>query len=221
MCKKRIVSLILSIVLIVTLIPISNNTKVYAGTMEQFINEPTWRNGVYWGDKKGPQLSTYSSSGCCAYVCDFIKYVYGKNSYNEGQRFYNINEVRAGDVIYTGTHWFAVLGRNGNSLYTAEGNCNSRVWVRNGRYTISGNKFCYISNSGVSYYSLQTGYHFTGGSSSTPAQVLKPSIQVNGCDVSDHNITPKAKVYNPNRSKISQCGVQIKDGSTIIGSKEE
>jgi len=221
MCKKRIVSLILSIVLIVTLIPISNNTKVYAGTMEQFINDARWRNGTYWGYNTRPKIANYSAQGCCAYVCDFTKYVYGKNSYREGQVYHNINEVRAGDVIDVGVHWFVVLGRNGNSLYTAEGNAQNSVWVRNGRYTISGNKFSYRSDSGNSYYSLYAGYHFTGGSSSTPAQVLKPSIQVNGCDVSDHNITPKAKVYNPNRSKISQCGVQIKDGSTIIGSKEE
>ena len=84
--------------------------------MNQFISDSRWRNGVSWGWSQRPKLSSWDSKGCCAYAADFVKYVYGSDTLR-GAAYYNIAEVRAGDVIYVdggeGEHWFVVLGRRG------------------------------------------------------------------------------------------------------------
>lgn len=83
-------------------------------------------------------------------------------------RYTDINEVRAGDAILMrndseGEHWFVVLGRTGNSLYTAEGNFGGKVNVSNSRYTISGDRFSYHNRKGKTTARLEDGYHYTGG----------------------------------------------------------
>lgn len=39
--------------------------------------------------------------------------------------------------------------------------------------------------------------------------------------IGEYNIVPCAKVYNPNRSKVTTVGIQIRDGANIIAQKEE
>lgn len=170
---KRLQAFVLAFVLFVSMfqgIPglgIDWAEKVEAAELEtkmnQFINDSRWRNGIAWGGGQGPKLSTWSSSGCCAYAADFVRYVYGSNTLR-GTAYYNISEVRAGDVIQVPGHWFVVLGRNGNTLYTAEGNMGGSVAVKNGRYTISGNVFSYRSANGPATYTLTTGFHYGSGS---------------------------------------------------------
>lgn len=89
-----------------------------------FVQDERWRTGSSYGSR-GPKLSSYSSSGCCAYAADYCAYVYGRydawrSSYFTS--FYNASEIQSGDIIYTGTHWFVVVERNGSELMTAEGN---------------------------------------------------------------------------------------------------
>ena len=110
----------------------STNESYYASIankINEFINNPNWSDGATWGYYKEPIDSTYSSIGCCAYVADFAKYVYGTNDlYNGDSRYYDINDIQAGDVVYmrnyddSSGHWFAVLKRDGNTLTCAEGN---------------------------------------------------------------------------------------------------
>ena len=94
----------------------------------------------------------YASGGkttwdCFAYATQFVKYVFGKNSPRDGQRFTNPNEIRAGDVIHNvpqpgvnkSNHWLVVLYRNGDKLTTVEGNwTNHKTEYHTDVYTVSG-----------------------------------------------------------------------------------
>ncbi len=130
-------------------------------TFDAFINDPKWTAGVsWWGDYtggKGPEISSWDSSGCGAYAGDFAKYCFNVDNPRYGEEFHNINEVRAGDVIHVGYnengHWFVILKRSGNSLYTAEGNYNGVVRI-GWYYSISGDRF---SSDGRHF---DVGYHF-------------------------------------------------------------
>lgn len=157
---------------------LSWNKKTYAASSyeekyQAFINDDRWKNGIGWGGSQGPKLSGWSSSGCCAYCADFEKYVYGTQGWS-GSAFYSVADIKAGDILHVSPeHWFVVLNRNGNNLYTAEGNCSSKVIISNSRYTISGNSISYTSGSGPASFSLVVGYHYDTGtvSGTTPTPV--------------------------------------------------
>ena len=129
------------------------NGKIY-----DFINSPNWANGASWGNK-APDISSYKCEGCCAYCADYAKYCYNNNSPRGGAPFYNINEIRAGDVVIIGNgsngkgHWFVVVERKGNNLLVAEGNVAGKVRV-GWNYTISANRFTNDSRA------FTEGYHF-------------------------------------------------------------
>ena len=115
--------------------------------MQGFINDARWKNGIWWGDGQRPKVSGWSSSGCCAYAADFTKYVFDKPSQRSGSLFTNPSEIRSGDVIWTGGHWFVILYRNGNQLTTAEGNCDSKVRISSTAYKVGS-------------FSIREGYHY-------------------------------------------------------------
>lgn len=131
----------------------------YTQKVNAFLADSRFKNGASWSAKKTPVLTNYSSSGCCAYAADFVKYVFGKNNPRSGTAFYNVNEIRAGDVIYvTGSsHWFVVISRTGNSLKTAEGNWGGKVVVSDGTYTIVNNR---LYRKGSPFRTFSTGYHY-------------------------------------------------------------
>lgn len=118
-------------------------TYDYTTKYQQFISDSRWKNNASWGNRS-PYLSSYSSSGCCAYAADYAYYVHGKPNFSSCSVSYNAPEIRTGDVVQgswasgAGPHWIVVLSRNGNSLYTAEGNFDSKVRITNSGYTISG-----------------------------------------------------------------------------------
>ncbi|MBR6960827.1 MAG: hypothetical protein IKH76_10155, partial [Clostridiales bacterium] len=119
-------------------------------TFDAFINDARWTNGISWG-ARSPKISSWSSSGCCAYCADFVKYCFGNDSPSSGTPFYSESEIRAGDVIFTGGHWFAVLKRSGNSLYVAEGNFDSVVRIG--------------WNYSAGSIGMAVGYHYSAGTS--------------------------------------------------------
>ena len=47
-----------------------------------FVQDERWRTGSSYGSR-GPKLSSYSSSGCCAYAADYCAYVYGDMTHGE------------------------------------------------------------------------------------------------------------------------------------------
>ena len=138
--------------------------------MNAFIKDSRWTNGTAWGARR-PKLSTYSSSGCCAYCADFVKYVYGSNNLVSGSKFTNVNQIKAGDVIYAASydskgkvksqHWLVVIARNGNKLTTAEGNVTIKgkkvTRVSSSTYSISGNAIKGFSDGKKFRY----GFHYT------------------------------------------------------------
>lgn len=120
--------------------------------LDSFLSNPDFRVGTYWPSSQRPKLSTYSCSGCCAFVADLVLYVYGKSSPRSGTKFTNPAEIRAGDVLlFSPSHWAYVIKRNGSSVELAHGNWNSRVVVAT--YTLQG--YSLLPNKTISY-----GYHF-------------------------------------------------------------
>ena len=136
----------------------ANNNFVQKGN--KFLSDIRWRPGTVYGSKQRPKLSKYSCQGCCAYAADFVKYVFGKDSPRDGALYKNINQIRKGDVIVvTGpSHWIIVVGRNGNSLNTVEGNwMGGKVDRSNGAYTIANGK---LYRNGKPFRTFAYGYHF-------------------------------------------------------------
>ncbi|MBP3200140.1 MAG: hypothetical protein J6M39_00615 [Lachnospiraceae bacterium] len=99
----------------------------------KFIDNPEYRHGVTWSENQTPKEHPLGAVawGCCAYCYDFVYKCYDakvKPSFASNEYIGNQNEIRAGDTIHLNAgggnpeHWFAVLFRDGNRLYTAEGN---------------------------------------------------------------------------------------------------
>ena len=174
---KRLGCLFLVTALLFTLIPLLpflEDSDVYAFEYSSFINDSRWKNGVSWGSGQRPKTAPSAQWwGCAAYAYDFAKVVFGKSNPRAGTRFTNVSQIRAGDVLTVGNqsdgtgHWFCVLKRDGNKLYTAEGNYSSRVRI-GWNYTISGSKFKEDKRA------FNCGYHFA------PAQTTKYYLDVNG-----------------------------------------
>lgn len=142
-------------------------------------------------DKDGhqpPLVSNYSCGSCYAYAADFAAVVYGinpgKNQKGKGScpwkhsffsKFTKVNDIKTGDVIHTYrieknkkgenvriNHWFVVLERKGNELFTAEGNYENRVRastttagyiIENGKLYLKVGKSKYAKN-------FSEGYHY-------------------------------------------------------------
>lgn len=147
---------------------------------QAFISDARWKNAIGWGGNQGPKISGWDSSGCCAYAADFQKYVYGTQGWSKST-FYNVSEIKAGDILHIqcdqGEHWIVILNRNGNTLYTAEGNFGSIVVVSNSRYTISGNNL--YNTYAKRNYNLTTGYHFNTGEVPAPTPTTSRRIYAN------------------------------------------
>lgn len=114
----------------------------YMAKVNEFINIPEYQNGKIWNDNTYNKMSSWSSSGCCAYAYDFAKYVYGiDGDLNKAASWISSSptEIQTGDIIYSSTkgHWFVVLERTGNTLYTAEGNVSGKVRICNDVYSIT------------------------------------------------------------------------------------
>lgn len=125
---------------------------------EAFISDSRWCNGSSWGYYQRPKLSSWGSIGCCAYAADFVKYVYNANSPSSGIAYHGASNIRSGDVLYfTPDHWVVVISRNGNALYTAEGNWNSQVVVSSTAYSVVGNV---VYRSGKQFRTFSVGYHY-------------------------------------------------------------
>lgn len=137
---KRFLSFFMSVVLILLLLPVGRaeaaiSADTYSAKVQEFINTPRWANGASWGGSKTQswEYSDWSSSGCCAYCADFAGYVYGaRRAWNDSgfTKTTDPAQIQTGDIVHfnysnskrTSQHWIVVLERNGDKLYTAEGN---------------------------------------------------------------------------------------------------
>lgn len=129
-------------------------------TFDNFISDSRWQNGVSYSSGRSPHISPFGSVGCCAYVADFAKFCYGKDNPTSGTYFNNVSEIRAGDILHitqsSGQHWIAVLKRDGNRLYTAEGAYAQKARVGWEGYTLNENS---ISDKWTGTWYLSDGYH--------------------------------------------------------------
>ncbi len=125
---------------------------------DDYIRDPDHARGAEWPLSQRPKISgSAGGSGCASYTSDFIKYCYNKGSYSGSTTFTDPDEIRAGDVIHLTSpgsgHWFAVLKRDGDYLYTAEGNWGSVVRI-GWNYMISEGDVL------GSRHTFDKGYHF-------------------------------------------------------------
>lgn len=142
------------------------NTKVAA-----FVADSRWKNGIAWGDNQAPKLSGWSSQGCCSYAADFAAYVYGStNAAWTGAgftKFTNLNDIRTGDIIHTSNHWFVVLSRDGNTLYTAEGNFDDKVRVCTDGWGLKSGKLYNLKANAERTFVYGYHYNFSDGGTQT------------------------------------------------------
>lgn len=204
---KKSLSILLSLVSILSVIAcplLSSDSLALESTgnaiFDAFINDSRWTHGAAWPNGKHPmggpendpcdtQISSWISWTCCAYVADFVKYCYGSDNPFPGNReFHNAYDIQAGDVIRLGagnsTHYFAVLKRDGNRLYTADGN-----WIgpNGNRIARVGWNFSIIDGNRISGHDAKfadgAGFHWGtpsggggyGGGSSFPTKKFEPS----------------------------------------------
>ena len=205
---KKLLSYVITMILIVSLsvcplLSVSGYALESTGNsaMDAFINDSRWTNGASYPYYQAPKLASYQSSGCCSYCADYVRYCYGNNNPRSGSIFYNVNEIRAGDVLTVGNqsngtgHWFVCLKRSGNRLYVAEGNCSNKVRI-GWNYTISGSKFAEDSRS------FTAGYHYLSGDTTPPSY---DDFKV--CEFTDGRFTAYAHVTDPSGVKSVRYAV--------------
>ena len=208
--KKKGIAISLCFILVICFfqeIPGTQNIKRakasnYDTLVSAFINDSRFANGVSWGGSQTPKISSWSSEGCCAYVNDFAKYVHGLDSCRDGIEFTDLSQVQAGDVLHgnsgsAGQHWIAVLYRNGNTLYTAEGNFGSQVRISSTGYTISGNQFC----GPKEVFTFDYGFHYSIDTSSTEPKLLDCYLE--NQDATGYIIA--CEIENPSSVTAVQC----------------
>lgn len=112
----------------------------YFTKYQEFISDSRWDDESWWSYDHAQNLSTgWIGYGCFAYASDFVKYMFNETfmGASSSNVFTDEAEIRNGDVINTGEmgqHWIVILERNGNELYTAEGNYSNRVLISHRRY---------------------------------------------------------------------------------------
>ena len=179
----------------------------YDSKMNSFISDDKWKNGASYSSSQSPKLSTWSSIGCFAYGCDFSKYMFDINNFQDGETFGSASQIRAGDVIIIKPqHVFCVLGRDGNTLYTAEGATG------NGTVAHVGTDRFYLSNGSLKTIwgdaiSFAAGYHLVNISSSCSSKITNTDATYSSLSGTD--VTIVSTINNPNGELIYKAGFWI------------
>ena len=186
---RRPAAILLALVLFVGLlaptVPKVNaaiSTSTFNTRVQEFISDSRWKNGTAWTSSQTPKLSTWSSTGCCAYAADFAAYVYGSTSAawttSDFTKFTDLNEIRAGDIIHITGHWFVVLERSGNSFRTAEGSFDSKARVCSDGWAIKNGKIHNLKATD-SERTFEYGYHYKFSDSTTTTTYSSSQIYYN------------------------------------------
>lgn len=138
------------------------------------------------------------------------------------------NNVAVGDYVRVNNdgHSGVVLSRNGNTITLAECNLCGNIIGNTVQYPsekcrIGWGRINYQISS-ITYFKRATNYNQINGSNTAPSPTVQSaSIKAVSCDKTDTNLVPRAKIYNPNKSRITTVGIQIRDGNTVIASKQE
>lgn len=165
---------------------------------------------------------------CMGFAKKIFYEVFGQRESSLPRRT-DVANVAVGDYVRVNKdgHSGVILSRNGNTIKLAECNlCGSivgnTVQYPSEKCRIGWGRINYSINS-ITYFKRATNYaQVDGGSAPAPQPVTaNASVKATSCDKYDTNLVPRAKVYNPNKKRITTVGIQIKDGNNVIGKKEE
>lgn len=187
----------------------------------RFDDGTAWWGGDDTGHKP-PEISNYSCGSCYAYAADFAAYVYGINpgtnkkgkgscpwNHNYFSKYTGVDNIKTGDVIHTArreynkekgkyvtiNHWFVVLKRDGDKLYTAEGNYEDRVRasLKTPGYKIKNGKLYLAVGNSTYEKTMKEGYHYSF------AAEFKVRFDANGGvgTMADHTATYGYNVKTP------------------------
>lgn len=186
--------------------------------------------------QKNVQAADYSNMGCVRWVKDRARSLLGieLGSIGNGNEVFNKLKSRGFQVGWEPRkNAIACYSTNihapgyGHVAYV-EDVIGLDVYFSEGGYHYQNNYGMFLGNVGVIYRTKAQADRWSGVSGfqgyvylENAPKTSSPSVQVTSCDKDDYNIIPHAKIYNPNRSKISICGIQVRDGGVVIGSKEE
>jgi|GEM_PF-5862286 len=99
---------------------------------QEFIAKPEYADGASWTSWNTPLISNWTSYGCMAYAMDFVAYVYGVYTSPEYSDDFTVNydldSLKVGDIVHVSNnsgHWFVILDRQDDVLYTCDGNFGS------------------------------------------------------------------------------------------------
>ena len=110
--------------------------ELYEERVQTMLAEDAYQPGVHWDNSSKPLLAKVGNGGCAAFVTDFAAYNFNKGNFNEGELFDKASEIRGGDVLRLDGHFIAVVSRNGDKLFTFDGNCNSTFRKSKTAYSI-------------------------------------------------------------------------------------
>lgn len=112
----------------------------YDARAKQIMAEHAFRTGRAWGKMFPSVLGNKGCFECAAMAADAATYFFDAGLHT-GERFENVEEIRAGDVVHFKSHYIFVIYRKGSQLTTIEGNMNETVRQSTKSYSISGGKF--------------------------------------------------------------------------------
>ena len=233
---KRTVSSILLLALVLALFPgfsAKAGFSTYAEYVEkykEFMSDSRWTPGVYWRDGRLPKYSKYKAYGCAALASDFEYYVYGTYGW-KGQLYSSPSEIAPGDIVkFSSPHWFVVLERSGETLYTLEKH-KDMVYVSDSHYRVHEGRlqiYGYYTKSGSwingwHNLSFSKGYHFL--------DFEEQGIDVNWGDHPDGNdigetdalLSARGELYGAAAKDIALAGITLygADGEPIASYEEE
>ena len=192
----------------------------YANKVNEFISDDRWKDGISWGANQVPKLPNSGDSySCVAYARDFINYVYGVTSFSSGDQYEGIskiNDIRTGDAVYynngTNDHVFIVLKREGDRLYSAEGNYSGKVRIQSFGYFIENNTlYIQYPTGGTEALSFLKGIHFLDFSNRQDIKTVKVTGKKYVTDaramldaVNEYRTAPENALYNTdNRTTLN------------------
>lgn len=125
--------------------PPVNTMEGYHKRVGELYGEYVYRTGAPWGSGHFPIISWHPKHrrfACAAFANDFSMYVFGKPYDRGSTRFTDPEEIRTGDCIrLSGNgHKVIVAYRDGEKLYTIEGNLNKTMQMSTTRHRIKGGK---------------------------------------------------------------------------------
>lgn len=221
---KRLLGIFLAVACVLVWMPVTRanaaiSTDTYNTKIEEFISDARWKNGITWVASQKPKLSSWSSTGCCAYAADFVAYVYGSKTAawttSNFTKYTSLNDIRSGDVIYITGHWFVVLSRSGNTLRTAEGSFDGKVRVTTTGWGIKNGKLYNLAANTAGTFEFGYHYKFSDSDTSTVTFSDLPSR----LSVSSNDAVIALKMNKASGSCLTAYGARLYNASGVqIGS---